>query len=77
MKTRNVRRLIRDGDMVAEVTIELRDDHEEWGPTMSPADAAKLDIVRQAMRLKDYPAVARLATLFRLTPFATGELKAG
>ena len=62
------KKLIRDGDLVAEVQIELSDDHEEWGPTMSLSDARKVDEVRDAMRRHDYDAVRQIARLYRLVP---------
>ena len=62
------RTLIRDGDLVAEVQVKLADDHEDWRPTMSIDDATKVDMVRQAMRAKDYDQVRKLAKLYRLVP---------
>lgn len=68
MKQHKARRLIRDGDLVAEVEIELEGHDHEWGPTMSMDDALKLDAVRNAMRDKDYDAVHNIGKLYRLTP---------
>jgi len=71
MTTHTNRTLIRDGDLVAEVQVLLSDDHEDWGPTMSLDDAAKVDRVRQAMRQKNYDEVRMLAKLYRLVPVDT------
>jgi len=68
MKTYRAQKLIREGDLVAEVEIELHNDDTAWGPTMSREDAFKLDDVRKALREKDYKTVESLARLYRLTP---------
>ena len=38
-------RLVREGELVAEVAVELRDDAGAWGPVLSTGDAARLDTV--------------------------------
>lgn len=68
MKQYTAQRLVRDGDLVAEVEIKLEKHDHEWGPTMSMDDALKLDTVRDAMRQKNYDAVRTLGKLYRLTP---------
>ena len=40
-------KLVREGDLVAEVTVELLDDAGAWSPTLSIDDASKLDDVRR------------------------------
>lgn len=74
MKTRLTKHLIRDGDLVAEVEIELSDDFGEWGSTMSADDAMKIDDIREAMKRRDYVAAAKLARIYRLTPIESGQL---
>ena len=41
-------KLVREGDLVAEVSIRLVMDVGEWSPALSLDDATKLDEVRQA-----------------------------
>ncbi|MCC6682713.1 MAG: hypothetical protein IT445_17570 [Phycisphaeraceae bacterium] len=67
-------KLIRDGELVAEVEVMLRDDHAEWESTISLQDALKVDDVRKAMQDKDYPRVIKLARLYRLTPIERSDL---
>lgn len=44
-------KLVREGDYVAEVDIELIDTGEGWSPYLSLEDAQKLDDVREALRI--------------------------
>ena len=68
MKNYRAKKLIRDGDLIAEVEVDLHDGIGDWEPTMSKDDAFKVDDVCDAMRRKDYQAVAKLARLYRLVP---------
>jgi len=69
---KSVAKLVREGDLVAEVTVELREDAGDWSPTMSVQDATKLDEVRQALRSGDVRRASRLADrVYRLTPLAS------
>jgi len=71
--TKMVTKLVREGDLVAEVAVELRDDAGAWSPTMSVDDAAKLDRVRAALLRGDVSAAGQVADhVYRLTPVATG-----
>ena len=55
MTTKLTKRLIREGDFVAEVDVHLVEEEGGWSPYLSLEDAGKLD--------------AQLATrLYRLTP---------
>jgi hypothetical protein len=72
MSRRPTTRLVREGEFVAEVAIELIDAEGGWVPYMSLEDANKLDDVRQALRTGDIRRAARLAAhLYRLTPAET------
>ncbi len=75
MKRYRTQRLIRDGNLVAEVEIELEDDDRAWGPTLSKEDAFKLDDVREAMRSKNYRAVNKVGKLYRLSPLNDRDLQ--
>ncbi len=66
--TRRSTKLIREGDYVAEVDVELSDAAEGWGPYLSLNDAEKLDQMRAALRRGDLAAAKRLGRIFRLTP---------
>lgn len=50
MKKKYYKKLIHEGQYVAEVDIELIDADEGWSPYLSLDDAQKLDDVRNALR---------------------------
>ena len=68
MKTRTVKKLVHEGDFVAEVEVELIDTDEGWSPYLSLEDAARLDEVREALRRGDVKSASRVAQVFILTP---------
>ena len=69
MSTKSTTKLVREGDLAAEVGVELRADAGDWSPTISIADATKLDEVRAALRSGDIPRALQLADrVYRLTP---------
>jgi len=68
MKTRTVKKLVHEGDFVAEVEVELIDTDEGWSPYLSLEDAARLDEVREALRRGDVKSASRVARVFILTP---------
>jgi hypothetical protein len=65
---RRATKLIREGEYVAEVEVELSDEPEGWGPYLSLADARKLDEVRAALRRGDLAAAGQIGRIFRLMP---------
>jgi hypothetical protein len=71
MNTRSTRKLVREGDLVAEVEVSLLEAEGGWAPYLSLDDAYKLDDVRDALRTGDVKRAAQLATrVYRLTPVA-------
>ena len=71
MNGRTTTKLVREGDLVAEVSVQLVADAGEWSPVLSLNDANKLDEVRQALRSHDVARATRLADkVYRLTPLA-------
>ena len=70
MSNKTFTKLIRQGEYVAEVEIEL-DEGGTWGATMSKEDAFKIDDVRNALREGDLVKAASLARVYRLTPIDT------
>lgn len=61
MKGRQISKLVRVGNYVAEVEVEMIDPDDGWSPYMSVEDACKLDDVRDALRRGDLKAATRLA----------------
>ncbi len=71
MSTRSTKKLVREGDLVAEVEVSLLDAQGGWAPYLSLDDAYKLDDVRDALRTGDIKRAVQLATrVYRLTPVA-------
>jgi hypothetical protein len=70
MKTRRQTKLVREGDYVAEVDVELIETDEGWSPYLSLEDAEKLDAVRLALRRGEIEKASQMAHVFRLMPVA-------
>lgn len=70
MKKRLHRKLVHEGQYVAEVEVELIDTDEGWSPYLSMEDAYKLDDVRAALRRGDLESALRLSRVYTLTPVA-------
>ena len=70
MTVQSTTKMIREGRYVAEVSVTLIESDNEWSPTLSAADARKLDTVRLALRAGDLKAAAKLARVYELTPVA-------
>jgi hypothetical protein len=68
MTARKHTKIIREGDLLAEVEVELLESTDPWAPYLSLDDAHKLDSVRIALKRGDVGAAARLARVFRLMP---------
>ena len=69
MNAKSTKRLVREGDFVAEVDVHLVEAQGEWTPYLSLEDAYKLDDVRDALRAGDVKRASQLASrLYRLTP---------
>ncbi|RMF88617.1 MAG: hypothetical protein D6736_10020 [Nitrospinota bacterium] len=70
MTRRRRTKLVREGEYVAEVTVEVIDTETGWAPYLSLEDAQKLDEVREALRREDLKKAGQLARLFKLIPIA-------
>ncbi len=70
MSTRRQKKLVHEGDYVAEVEVELIQADAGWAPYLSVDDAYKLDDVREALRRGDIKTATRLARVYSLTPVA-------
>jgi len=75
--SRRSKKLVREGDLVAEVGVELTEVEGGWSPYLSSEDAWRLDDVREALRVGDIDQARRLADdIYRLTSVA-GESRTG
>lgn len=69
MSRRTIKRLVREGEFVAEVGVELVEAEGGWAPYLFLEDAYKLDDVRDALRAGDLERASRLADrVYRLIP---------
>jgi hypothetical protein len=68
MTKRHHTKIVREGDFVAEVSIELIESGEGWAPYLSLEDALKLDEVREELRRGDLKTAATKANIFILKP---------
>lgn len=62
------KKLVREGQYIVEVEVELIDTGEGWSPYLSLEDAYKLDDVRAALHRGDLESAARFGQVFTLTP---------
>ena len=62
------KKLVREGEYIAEVDVAQIDDPPGWGPYLSVEDARRLDQIRAALRTGDMQAAGRLGRVYRLVP---------
>ena len=67
---RTRKRLVREGELVAEVEVTLTDEEGGWGPYVSLDDAYRIDDARAALQRGDLEAAARFGQVFKLAPVA-------
>ena len=68
MSKRQTDRLVRVGDYIAEVSVELIEEPGGWSPYLSLEDANRLDDVRDALGRGDFDAARTFGRVFKLTP---------
>ena len=71
MSSQRRKKIVREGDYLAEVDVELTDTDQPWGPYLSVEEARKLDAVRAALRRGDLREASTLGRIYRLSPIAT------
>ena len=70
MSVKKRKKMVHEGEYVAEVEVSLIQTESDWSPYLSVDDAYKLDDVRDALRRGDIEAASRLARVYTLTPVA-------
>ena len=68
MKTKRQRKLVHEGQYIAEVEVELIESDDAWAPYLSLEEARKLDDVRSALRRGDLASASKLGRVYRLIP---------
>lgn len=76
MNIKTTKRLVHEGDLAAEVAVELVEDQGTWAPYLSVEDAIKLDDVRDALRAGDLGRASKLAdSVYRLMPLTASDIR--
>ncbi len=70
MRTIQQKKIIHEGNYMAEVLIELIDTEEGWSPYISLDDANKLEKVKKALKNKDIKTASESAKVFSLKSVA-------
>ncbi len=70
MNKRKQIKSIREGNYLAEVTVEILETSESWSPYLFLKDAYKLDDVREALQKNDLEKAMRLAKIYTLQPIS-------
>jgi len=65
-------KLMREGEFIAEVPVDLIEDETGWSPYLSLADARKLDAVREAPHSRNLAGARKLARVCRLKEVTFG-----
>jgi hypothetical protein len=71
MKTNQQIERIVEGDLLAEVEVQLMDDDlpgSGWGPYFSVSDVRKLEIVKAALKAGNVAEASKFARVYRLLP---------
>jgi hypothetical protein len=75
MNIETTKKLVHEGDLAAEVAVQLVEEEGEWAPYLSVEDASKLDDVRDALRAGDLGRAAELADhVYRLMPLTATDV---
>jgi hypothetical protein len=67
MRKRYRKKLVHEGQYIAEVDVELIETADEWSPCISLDDAYKLDDVRDALRHGNVKAASQHGKVYTLT----------
>ena len=70
MTKRRHTKIVREGNYLAEVNIELIETGKGWSPYISLEDAQKLDEVREALRADEIKEASKNSKVFILRPVA-------
>ena len=70
MNKRRHTKIVREGNYLAEIEVDLIDTGEGWSPYLTLEDAYKLDDAREALRRGDLKTAGRFGQVFTLTPVA-------
>jgi hypothetical protein len=70
MRKRQQTKIVREGNYLAEISVELLETDDGWSPYHSLEDAYKLDDLREALRNEDLQKALKIAKVYSLKPVA-------
>ena len=70
MRTKQQTKIVREGNYLAEISVELLETDDGWSPCHSLEDAYKLDDLREALRNQDLQKALKIAKVYSLKPVA-------
>ena len=70
MKNRKTTKLVREGNYLAAVEVEMIYADDGWSPYLSAEDAYRLDDVRDALKRGDLKAATQIARVYSFTSVA-------
>ena len=71
MNARRQTKFIHERQFVAEMAVDVVESDYGWSPSISLADACKLDDVRRALKAGDLKAAARYGPVYEMRPVAS------
>lgn len=71
MSARRKIKFIHERQFVAEVAVDVMESDDGWSPSISLADACRLDDVRRALKAGDLKAAARYGPVYEMRPVAS------
>jgi hypothetical protein len=69
-RQRETVKLLREGNLLAEVPVTLIEDETAWSPYLTLEDATKLDAIRVALKRGDVETAKKYARVFELLPIS-------
>lgn len=70
MKKKQHTKILKEGNYLAEVKVNLLETGEGWSPYLSLEDARKLDEVREALQNENIKKAQKLSKVYYLKPVA-------
>ena len=65
---KTLKKVIHEGDYMAEILVTLEGSSDEWAPYISVEDALRVDNVREALLAGDVVSAEKYATVYEVVP---------
>ncbi len=73
MSSRQKIKYVHEGQYVAEVIVQVDDSESGWSPTISLADAYRLDDVKAALKAGDLKTAEQYGSVYELKPVSSAR----